>query len=201
MEYYSAEMELNAKFRNFSTNCSKVHSGQNTVQAQLKIRSKREYHAAGSNEELPLGEEFQKLTRCFIDVQEKKMTKRYKLAAVLLEQLKISAVQCKQTRRSQPTSELLDVRCMQILRALIHNEERRLPEDWALRMSESKIKKQITRVKDVQNALNDDNAILNVLPHLARRSDAIAREVLSLICIMLFNANGTVQVLTLVLMS
>ena len=26
--------------------------------------------------------------------------------------------------------EELDIRCLQLLRALIHNEERRLPEDW-----------------------------------------------------------------------
>ncbi|GFO23772.1 inositol 1,4,5-trisphosphate receptor type 3-like isoform x9 [Plakobranchus ocellatus] len=193
MEYYSAEIELNAKFHHFTNNCSKVHSGHNSVKAQLKIKSKREYIVDGSNEELPLGEEFQKLLRCFIDPHEKKASKRYKQAEVLLEQLAISSAQCKLARRNQPTSEQLDVRCMQILRALVHNEERRLPEDWALRMSESKIKRQIARVQEVQNALNSNNAILNVLPHLARRSDAIAREVLALICIMLFNANGVVQ--------
>lgn len=27
--------------------------------------------------------------------------------------------------------EELDIRCLQLLRAVIHNEERKLPEDWA----------------------------------------------------------------------
>lgn len=39
------------------------------------------------------------------------------------------------------TQEDLDVKCLQILRALIHNEERRLPEDWESRTAEKKIKK------------------------------------------------------------
>ena len=39
--------------------------------------------------------------------------------------------------RKVPTTEAvrieqeeLDIRCLQLLRAAIHNEERRLPEDW-----------------------------------------------------------------------
>lgn len=39
------------------------------------------------------------------------------------------------------TQEELDVKCLQILRALIHNEERRLPDDWESRTAEKKIKK------------------------------------------------------------
>lgn len=46
-----------------------------------------EYIVAGSNEELPLGEEFQKLLRCFIDLHEKKPAKRFARAAILLEQM------------------------------------------------------------------------------------------------------------------
>ena len=34
----------------------------------------------------------------------------------------------------------LDMRCLQILRATIHNEERRLPEDWHLHVSENAVK-------------------------------------------------------------
>lgn len=35
----------------------------------------------------------------------------------------------------------LNVKCFQVLRALVHNEERRLPEDWATRTTEPKITK------------------------------------------------------------
>ena len=46
-----------------------------------------EYTARGTNEELPLGEEFQNLVRCFISQNEKKPVKRYAPARKLIEQL------------------------------------------------------------------------------------------------------------------
>ncbi|XP_076449737.1 inositol 1,4,5-trisphosphate-gated calcium channel ITPR1-like isoform X2 [Babylonia areolata] len=193
MEYYSTELELNAKFHTYTNNCMLVHSGHNTVQAQLKIKSKREYTARGTNDELPLGEEFQNLVRCFINPHEKKPAKRYAGAKKLIEQLWISAQQCKQPYADQPTHAELDVRCLQVLRAIVHNEERRLADDWAVRASEEKIKKQLHHIKEVQVALNGHSTIIKVLPHLARRNDDIVREVLAFICIMLFNANRDVQ--------
>ena len=38
----------------------------------------------------------------------------------------------------------LNIKCFQVLRALIHNEERRLPDDWATRTTEPKIMKSET---------------------------------------------------------
>lgn len=46
-----------------------------------------EYTEIGSNEELPLGEEFQSLVKCFVDNKEKKANKRYALTNKLLDQL------------------------------------------------------------------------------------------------------------------
>jgi hypothetical protein len=40
-EYYQAELELNSKLRTFAVNCSLLYGGHNTVQAQLKVKSKR----------------------------------------------------------------------------------------------------------------------------------------------------------------
>lgn len=37
--------------------------------------------------------------------------------------------------------EKLDIRCLQILRAIIHNEERQLPADWPTRTAETIIRK------------------------------------------------------------
>ena len=37
-------------------------------------------------------------------------------------------------------------------------------------------------------------AVVKSLPHLARPSDRIAKEVLAFVCLMLFNANEEVQV-------
>ncbi|KAH9498183.1 hypothetical protein Btru_007903 [Bulinus truncatus] len=77
IEYYSAEVELNAKFRLYARNCAAVFAGHNTVLAQLKINNKRAYTVIDGDEELPLGEEFQSLVRCFVDTHEKKPEKRF----------------------------------------------------------------------------------------------------------------------------
>ncbi|KAL3860316.1 hypothetical protein ACJMK2_010455, partial [Sinanodonta woodiana] len=193
MEYYASELELNAKFHQFATNCQHVHCGQNTVSQQLKIKSKREYTEVGSSEELPLGEEFQNLVKTFINSHEKKSSKRYALTKKLLEQLAISAKKIRMAMIPSGAAEVLDIKCLQILRAIIYNEERKLPEDWDTRASETKIKKQLNHIKEIQNAINQHDVVNKVLPHLARRSDAIVREVLSFISIMLFNANREVQ--------
>lgn len=49
-------------------------------------------------------------------------------------------------------------------------------------------------IKDTQIELNSMGAVIKALPHLARPSDRIAKEVLAFVCIMLFNANEEVQV-------
>ena len=46
-----------------------------------------EYTEIGTNEELPLGEEFQSLVKCFFEPHEKNITKKYALAKKLLHQL------------------------------------------------------------------------------------------------------------------
>lgn len=48
-------------------------------------------------------------------------------------------------RRGMAATEDLDIKCMQILRAIIHNEERKLPEDWDTCTSEQKIKKLVSQ--------------------------------------------------------
>lgn len=46
----------------------------------------------------------------------------------------------------------------------------------------------------MQNAINDHEAILLVLGHLAKTSDDIVREVLAFVATMLFGGNYAVQV-------
>lgn len=46
----------------------------------------------------------------------------------------------------------------------------------------------------IQNLYDQKGAMKKSLPHLASRNDFIAKEVLAFLCIMLFNANDTVQV-------
>ncbi|KAL4234550.1 hypothetical protein ACF0H5_006191 [Mactra antiquata] len=193
MEYYAAELELNAKFHTFAQNCSRVHVGHNTVQQQLKLKTKREYTELGSNEQLPLGEEFQSLVKCFVNQHEKKPNKRYSLTRKLLDQLAISAKKIRLAVSTSRSQEELDIKCLQILRTIIHNEERKLPDDWASGSVDAKVKKQLNHIREIQTAINAHDVVNKVLPHLARRNDAIAREVLAFVSIMLFNANREVQ--------
>lgn len=54
--------------------------------------------------------------------------------------------------------------------------------------------RQLANIKEVQTAINSHDFVGKVLPHIARRSDAIVREVLAFLSLMLFNANRDVQV-------
>lgn len=38
------------------------------------------------------------------------------------------------------SQEDLDIKCLQLLRAMVHNEERKLPDDWDTKTAEHKIK-------------------------------------------------------------
>lgn len=44
---------------------------------------------------------------------------------------------------SNTSQEDLDIKCLQLLRAVVHSEERKLPEDWDTKTAESKIKRYI----------------------------------------------------------
>ncbi|XP_074663089.1 inositol 1,4,5-trisphosphate-gated calcium channel ITPR3-like [Tubulanus polymorphus] len=190
--YYANELDLNAKLRTFSVNCSLLYGGHNTVAAQMKYSSKRDYTTIGGDEDLPLGEEFQTHLRCFIKPHEKTSEEKYRLAEKLILQLEISS-KVRRTMAYSIEQEELDIRCLQLLRAMIHNEERKLPEDWENRTAERKIRKGLKLIADLQAIINNYGVALKVLPHLARPSDDIAREVLALLCILLFNANRCVQ--------
>lgn len=51
------------------------------------LTSFTEYTVLGGDEELPLGEEFQSLVKCFISPNEKKVVKRYEWTGKLIENL------------------------------------------------------------------------------------------------------------------
>ncbi|KAK3610322.1 hypothetical protein CHS0354_029791 [Potamilus streckersoni] len=141
IEYYADEVEINAKFRTFTKNSSTVFYGHNTVTAQLKISSKREYTEIGGDEELPMGEEFQSHIKCFLNSSEKKPDKRVEWTEKLITQLHISMEVKRMTESARLEMDELNIKCLQILRGIIHNEERKLPEDWATRTTEPKIEK------------------------------------------------------------
>ena len=51
-------------------------------------------------------------------------------------------------------------------------------------------------IRSIQIELNDMGSVIKALPHLAKPSDRTAKEVLAFVCIMLFNANEEIQVLS-----
>ncbi|KAL4233980.1 hypothetical protein ACF0H5_005635 [Mactra antiquata] len=193
IEYYSDEVEINSQFRIFTRSCSIVFAGHNTVSAQLRFNSKREYTILGGDEELPLGEEFQSLVKCFILPSEKKIIKKYEWTSKLIEQLYISLERKRLTEHARLEMDELNIKCLQILRAMIHNEERKLPEDWATRTTEIKIAKGLKSINEIQNLYDSQKAMMKILPHLATRNEDVAKEVLGFLCVMLFNANHVVQ--------
>ena len=54
---------------------------------------------------------------------------------------RISAKKLRWAVSASIAQEELDVKCLQILRTVIHNEERKLPEDWHSSASDTTIKK------------------------------------------------------------
>ncbi|XP_078335085.1 inositol 1,4,5-trisphosphate-gated calcium channel ITPR2-like [Crassostrea virginica] len=193
IEYYAEEIEINGKFRTFAKNAAIVFAGHNTVTAQLKIKSAREYTDLGGNEEIPLGEEFQSLVKRFVNHNEKKPEKRYEGACVLIEQLNISSIKKRMTEKAMQEMDELNIKCLQVLRTIVHNEERRMPEDWATRTTEPAVKKILKHIAGIQNLYDKKGAMKKCLPHLATRCEDVAKEVLGFLCIMLFNANTSVQ--------
>lgn len=192
--YYANEEAINKRFTTFAVNCSLVYGGHNTVEAQLKVKSKREYTALGGDEDLPLGEEFQAHVRCFIDDSEpKNLRKKYAKAEKLVKQLEISSQALIRSESVRQAQEELDVKSLQILRAMIHNEERKLPADWDRETQDRRVQKQLALIRNIQNALNEPKAVIRCLDHLGRPSNLVFREVMAFTAMMLYNANRNVQ--------
>lgn len=49
-------------------------------------------------------------------------------------------------------------------------------------------------INQIQNLYDSKQAMMKILPHLATRNEEVAKEVLGFLCVMLFNANHSVQV-------
>lgn len=45
------------------------------------------------------------------------------------------------TEHAQQEMDSLNIKCLQVLRGLVHNDERRLPDDWPTRTTEPKVAK------------------------------------------------------------
>lgn len=81
-----------------------------------------EYTEIGGDEELPLGKEFQEHIACFIDDEAPDPRQRYRRAAKLIQQLHISSQFTPTSERLRQEQQMLDVKSLQLLRGIIHNE-------------------------------------------------------------------------------
>ncbi|CAD5113406.1 DgyrCDS2578 [Dimorphilus gyrociliatus] len=190
-EDYQHEEEINTLLNTFSKNFAIIYGGENTVRAQTGYPSDEYYFDPEGDEILPLGQEFQDHLSVFIDEKEKVIDKRYALARKLVQQLEISSTTHHVNERDIVIQEKLDVKCIKLIRGLIHNEIVKLPPDW---LNTPKLHtKALKMIEDVQNSLNSYNAILPVLSHLAKNNSEIIREVLAFQATMLFGGNERVQ--------
>ncbi|XP_064638655.1 inositol 1,4,5-trisphosphate receptor type 3-like isoform X2 [Lineus longissimus] len=196
-EYYRSEEELNNQLNVFANNYGCAYGGYNDVQTQIGFPADKEYTDIGGDEELPLGEEFQNHISCFIDQKAHGQREKYELCGKLVETLMISATRTQLNEKDRIEQATLDLKCLQLLRGIIHNEIIKLPEEWqndpAVNKSWSSIKKQLNIICEAQNALNGHDAMLKVLPHITRPGDEIVREVLGFLGMMLFAGNEDVQ--------
>lgn len=97
----------------------------------------------------------------------------------------------KASERSHPDIERLDMRALQILRGIIHNEERKLPEDW--RDNPLKHKDQLEVISKTQAELNKLGALSKTLKHLERSNEDLSREYLCFLSALLFNGSVSTQ--------
>ncbi|XP_053404101.1 inositol 1,4,5-trisphosphate receptor type 3-like isoform X2 [Mercenaria mercenaria] len=190
-ECFGGEEEISAQLSVFANNMKVAYGGFNDVQAQIGFPSRRRYSEVGGDEELPLSEEFQAHINIFIDHSARTPLEKYRLSEKLIRQLSISTKLMKLPEREMIEQLELDLKCMQLLRGMVHNELVKLPEH--IEYNSSSWKKQLKVIQDVQNALNHYGSIAGTLGHLARTNDDVVRELLAFLVALLFNGNFAVQ--------
>ncbi|KAK2191288.1 hypothetical protein NP493_56g07001 [Ridgeia piscesae] len=189
--YYVEEDELNQQLNTFAQNFQAIYGGANTVRTQLRHPLDEPYTDLDGDTELPLGPEFQEHVNYFI--QRKKRQPDYFLSTCLFRQLgisgKVSVASLSEIQKLQ--QEQMDIKCLQVLRGIVHNEIVKLPPNWKTDVKNNKRK--LKAVARVQNALNENDIMGKMLPLLCRNSDTMVREILAFLSVMLFAANANVQ--------
>ena len=88
----------------------------------------------------------------------------------------------------------LDIKCLQIMRAIIHNEIVNIDPDLKENSPPGYRKRCMSNVQPIQNSIQDlGNAVARVVPLLSHTNDEIVREVLAFLKAMLYSGNSHVQ--------
>ncbi len=184
--YYNEEQKLNEKFDVFSGNMLAAYEGPNTVRQQLKLPMDSEYCNYLESEALPLGEEFQELVKCFLQKttprkKESGNQKKYDITG-LVKHLTWTLSFDNYSEQNRLELERLDVKCLQILRAIIHNEFVRLPDN---KQENPQLFGKVTKeIQSMQISLDSQGLAPAIMPHLSQSNRTIAHEVFNLLNIL-----------------
>lgn len=113
----------------------------------------------------------------------------------LLTQLEISFNRIeKLSEAERERQDELDIKCLQIMRAIIHNEIMKIDPALLEDSPPTFKKKCINRVQPLQEAIqNMGNAVVRLVPMLAHPNDSIVREVLAFLKAIFYSGNKKVQ--------
>ncbi|XP_019849736.1 PREDICTED: inositol 1,4,5-trisphosphate receptor type 1-like isoform X1 [Amphimedon queenslandica] len=190
---YKDQQKLNSTFKTFSRNYQLAYVGLNTAKEQIKSEISEKYSEEG--EELPLGPNFQCLVQLYID-RSGPTCKVSGKAEMLLKQLTASQSRTEQLgEREQIIQDVLDVRCLQILRALIHNQIMRIDPELKDRDPTIYRSKSNELIVPFQDAVQSycGNAMLKIISLLSHTNESISKEAIALMKTMLFSGNENVQ--------
>ncbi|CAD5118285.1 DgyrCDS6999 [Dimorphilus gyrociliatus] len=186
----SDEEKFNEMLLKFTNNLMVFVEGRNTVQDQLGLNRVEAYNHPDLVMYLPLGSEFQEHVMLFRKHGSKKGAfVQYAQAQKLIEYLKITGK--KYITIAPKEIEVLDKRCLQILRAIVYNEILLLTGNWGERKEE--FRENLDKIRSIQLVFCQFGIVPCLICLLSRQSDQIRKEVLALIDVLLFNAPKEVQ--------
>eukprot|EP00049_Salpingoeca_infusionum_P018394 m.357042 g.357042 ORF g.357042 m.357042 type:complete len:2607 (+) comp17695_c0_seq1:174-7994(+) len=182
---YNKQLRLNDEFNNFVLNIQKQYQGKNEVRVQLPNVSAppeildRDYcESVEEDESLPLGPEFQLFVQLFLKKgKQGHMVVRSDNIRSLVASLEAShRYHGVLVARDQELQEVLDIKTLQTLRAMIHNEIK-LERDYEFR----------------QNELAKLRVVLPVADLLSNNNDDVVQEALALLVALLRGGNDNAQ--------
>ncbi|XP_019851941.1 PREDICTED: inositol 1,4,5-trisphosphate receptor type 3-like [Amphimedon queenslandica] len=191
IEHYDEQQELNDLFNSYSRNYHSSYMGPNTARHQINSPVE-EIEYSDEGEELPLGPSFQRLVHLFFSPQNKEVKEH---SERLLYQLEVSSKRTEQLGEAEQVKQnILDVRCLQLLRALIHNQIKQIDPELKDRDPIKFREKSDTLIVPIQNRIQGfDNAVNRVIPLLTHIDESISREALALMKALLFSGNEECQ--------
>jgi inositol 1,4,5-triphosphate receptor type 1 len=205
---FDKEIQLNAQYNAYVRGYEFANNGPNTIQFQLGVNDSAPFvrepysefldddMSVKGDEYLPLGRSFQAFVRCFMS-HDSSGPKVYPETGHLIRLLDISFNQLEDlTETERVRQDLLDIKCLQVLRAMIQNETLRI--DPELKENHpARYRRLAGNIETVQNGIQDlgpgENTIARVVPMLAHPNELTAAEVLAFLSRFLYDGNTTVQ--------